>query len=320
MDQVVRNNAVQNDYYPQPAVVPYRVVSFLPSATEIMYFLNAFDNLVGVTAECDWPYEAKKLPKVVKPILNTNQMTSLEVEREIAKRLKMNEELYTLDIDLLISLKPDIIITQDLCNVCSISPNSFMGKLSRVSKKCKIIYLSPKNVYEVISDIEKVAQAIGIPERGRKIVDSLYNQYNNIISNVKKRGKSNKKCLFIEWLNPIYIGGYWMGQILKDLGTIPIADTDSVPAKKILPKDILNFNPDCIIVSPCGRKGHILIKEMKYFLEKQFITNTKAYKNKDIYLIPECFTTKPGPRIVEGTKIIYEILYENNRTYRFTLN
>ncbi len=320
MNQVVKNKLVKSVSKFEASPSPYRVVSFLPSATEIMYFLGAFDNLVGLTTECDWPPEAKKLPKIVRPILNTDQMTSLEIEEEVHKLLQMRGELYNLDVELLNSLNPDIIISQNLCNVCSLVPDSFIKKLSRISKKCKIVSLQPRNVYEVIHDIEKVADILGIKERGKEIADNLCNQYLDIINSVPEKQKNKKKCVFIEWLNPIYIGGHWMGQVLKDLSAISIADMSGVPSKPLSPHKIADFNPDYIIVSPCGRKGDILMKETKYFVAQEFIRNTNAYRSDNIYLIPECFTAKPGPRIVEGAKIIYEILYKNNKTYRFTLN
>lgn len=311
---------VSNGYNMQPVAKPCRAVSLVPAATEIVYFLDAIDKLVGVTEECTWPFEVRKLPKVVKPILNTNYMTSLEVEEEVQKLLKIRGELYTIDIELLASLKPDVIITQDLCKVCSISPDSFIKKLNSISKNCKVISLNPKNVFDIIESVEKVAEVLNIKEKGRMVANNLYTRYINIIECAKKEKNKGKKCLFIEWLNPIYTGGYWTTQILDDLNTIPIVENSGLPAKKIPPQQILDFNPDYIIISPCGRKGDILIKEMKAFITKKFITQTTAYKNNQIHLVPECFTTKPGPRIIDGVKILYEILYKNNINYRFTLD
>ena len=193
-----------------------RIVSLLPSATEIVYALGEGNSLVGVSHECDFPKEAMTKPKIIEPIFDSGTLASDQIDRLVSQSLKKGERLYKIKLDELKKADPDLIITQELCDVCAIGAADILEAVNQLGKRVDVISLNPHSLTDVKQDIRKVADALGLGENAERFVRELEDKAETIRGLTEKTTRPRVRCL--EWLDPIMNAGHWVPEIVELAG------------------------------------------------------------------------------------------------------
>ena len=276
-----------------------KLVTLLPSATEIVARLGLEKNLVGVSHECDFPETVTSLPKLTSSRINTN-LSSGNIHQSVMEVMKSAVSVYDLDIELLKSLQPDFIITQDLCDVCAVSFEQVEKACQEVlDKNTRIISLKPKMLGDIWDDVQNVANQLSVSEKGNE----FKTETDARIKVVQPRCANSpaRKVLTIEWLDPIYIGGMWLPEMIDIAGgQVCIAKSGQL-APIVKKEDLEKIEPDVVVVKPCGYKLNQTLKELELLKEQ-----LPDWENPPrIYLVDgNSYFNRPGPRILDSLEIL----------------
>ena len=281
-----------------------KIVSLIPSATEIISALNLSDNLVGVSHECDYPKEVLKLPKLTTSKIKTEQ-SSLIIDHDIKKILEQSLSVYEVKSNLLKKLDPDVIITQSQCSVCAVSLKDVEECLSKfINKKPLLIDLKPNTFEEVLEDINLVGKKLNKKVESNFLVKNIKNEINKI--KVKTSNSKTKNVLCIEWIEPIMTAGNWIPQLVKFAGGKSIL-AKSGKNSNFIKHEHINFKEiDIVIFMPCGFD----IKRSKKEILKANIDYSSNLKDKKTYIVDgNKYFNRPGPDLLESTRILAEIIH-----------
>ena len=290
-----------------------KIVTLIPSATEIVAFLGKQDSIVGCSHECDYPKDIKGLFKLTSPKLNIDG-TSQEIDKQINKILINSLSVYKVDVDKLKELEPDFIVTQDQCEVCAVSFSEVEDFVKEhLNQKTKIISLSPNTLNDVFNDIKKVAKTLGVLNETNK---NKINKLELRLSEIKTRSAiQTKKPLVacIEWINPLMIAGNWIPEMVEIAGGINVLGKNGENSHWIKFDEIASIDPDLIIFLPCGFNITKTVKELKMCLNNDIKWETlKAYQNNKLFVADgNQFFNRPGPRLIESLEILAEIIHPN---------
>ncbi|MBC8282346.1 MAG: ABC transporter substrate-binding protein [Nitrospinae bacterium] len=276
-----------------------KIVTLLPSATEIVARLGLEKNLVGVSHECDFPETVASLPKLTSSRINTD-LSSGNIHQSVMEVMKSAVSVYDLDIELLKSLQPDFIITQDLCDVCAVSFDQVEKACQEVlNKNTRIISLKPKMLGDIWDDVQNVADQLSVSEKGREFKVEADARIKAVQT---RRGNGTApKVLTIEWIDPIYIGGMWLPEMIDIVGgEVCIAESKQL-APVVKKEDLAKIEPDVVVVKPCGYKLDQTLKELELLREQ-----LPDWKNPPrIYLVDgNSYFNRPGPRILDSLEIL----------------
>ena len=281
-----------------------KIVSLIPSATEIISALNLSDNLVGVSHECDYPMEVLKLPKLTTSKIKTEQ-PSLIIDHNIKKILEQSLSVYEVKSDLLKELDPDVIITQSQCSVCAVSLKDVEKCLSKfMNKKPLLIDLKPNTFEEVLKDINLVGKKLNKKVESNFLVKNIKNEINKIKEKTAKSKIKNVLC--IEWIEPIMTAGNWIPQLVKFAGGKSVL-AKSGKNSSFIKLEHINFKEvDIVIFMPCGFD----IKRSKEEILKANIDYSSNLKDKKTYVVDgNKYFNRPGPDLLESTRILAEIIH-----------
>ena len=283
-----------------------RIVSFLPSATEIIYLLESQDLLFGVTHQCVCPTEAKSKPRIISSSFDSESMTSFQIEEKIQELSRMQNDVFIINFDLLKKIQPDLIISQALCDVCSPHNKELDKTMKFLDNKPQTLVLDPHNVEEIIESIMIIARAVGKEEDGLRIKDSLYKRIEKI-SNATKFKKPKVICL--EWIDPIYICGHWVPQMVGIVGAINGISKVGERSSKIDFSQITQFDPDIIILLPCGLDLSKVFQEYSYLQTNKQWQSLRAVQNGMVFAVDALsYFSRPGPSIITGIEILAKII------------
>jgi len=281
-----------------------RICSFLPSATEILFALGLGDSVVGVTYECDYPAEARTKPVVVYSNLQAG-LQEREIDREVKDSATVGTALYRLDVDKIREIKPDLIITQDLCHVCAASPNDLGAVLASLSPEPAIVTLSAHTVDEVLNDIVKVGDATGRSLEAHALVAQLRERVAGVVAG---RPKNPPRVLCLEWLEPPFAAGHWVPEMVALAGGIDVLGRAGEHGYELDWKTIAASDPDIILAMPCGYHAHEVEAELKCVSLPAEWFGLRAVREKRVFAVDaSSYFSRPGPRIVEGIVILAEI-------------
>ena len=283
-----------------------KIITLIPSATEIISFLGLDSQLVGVSHECDFPEKVKSLKKLTKTDIKTN-VSSYNIHLQIEKILEDSLSVYKVDENALKYLNPDVIITQDQCNVCAVDL-SHVKKVtsSYLNKEVDIISLQPKSFKDIFENIEYVAKKLNVFNALNK---NKINELLHRISDVRLKKKSFKKVICIEWCNPLMVAGNWIPDMVKIAGGYEPFGINNNNSHWIDFKSVRDFNPEVIIFMPCGYNLLQTQRDVASLFENNVNwKNLSAYKNKKLNLVDgNQYFNRPGPRIVDSLEILAEI-------------
>jgi len=285
-----------------------RIISFLPSATELIYELGAQERLFGVTHECDYPSDASNKPRVIESIFEPDKMSSQEIDDKICELSERGEEIYKLITENVSNAKPDLIISQEICKVCSAYTNQVKNAINILEEKPEIYSMSPHNIQEILRCVSDIAEKIEEVKRGEEIVNSL----NTRINKIKKVPISNRpKVLGIEWIKPFFTAGHWIPEMIENSGGINMITKNGEHSRKMDITEIENADPDVLILMPCGFNVQRTISEYEKYLKDDSRWNKlRAVREKRVFVVDaNSFFSKPSIRVVTGIEILAKILH-----------
>jgi len=289
-----------------------KIVTLIPSATEIVAFLGQKKSIVGRSHECDFPRDLSKIIKLTEPKINI-EGTSGEIHKQIEVILEKSLSVYKVHVDELKKLNPDFIVTQSHCEVCAVSFSEVESITNKhLGKNTKIISLQPNKLQEVFDDIKRVAKSLGVEnDHNNKLINNLQVRLNDI----KKKSQKLKKpkVLCVEWIDPLMAAGNWIPEMTKIAGGEDILGKIGIDSHWIKFEDIESQDPDFIVFIPCGFNLNKTNDEVKKFLNKNNnFKKLKAFKNKNLYVTDgNQYFNRPGPRLIDSVEILAEIFHSD---------
>ncbi len=277
-----------------------RIVSLLPAATDIVAALGCLDDLVGRTHECDWPAPVSSVPVVTASEIDQDRLTSKEISAAVGGAHN-GASLYTLDVSRLAALKPDVVLTQDLCEVCAVSYRRVSDAVRVMDAGPRVISLEPRTLNDVLDCLKTVGDVLGVPSE--EPVRALTERVNRVREAVQ--GKPRPRVAAIEWLDPAWPAGHWVPEQISCAGGTPLLAHPGEHTKAIAWQDVFDARPDVVLLMPCGFPPSRTRQELHLVpegLPETWILDGPAYFNR------------PGPRVVDGIEILAEVLHDVRRT------
>jgi iron complex transport system substrate-binding protein len=285
-----------------------RIVSLLPSATEIVCEIGLGDRLVGVTHECDYPPFVRNLPKVTTTLIPVD-VSSLEIDALVRERLKTQRALYSLDQNLLEQLHPDLIVTQALCDVCAVAESEVNAAACRLHSRPKVINLEPHTLDDVFECMSLVGATADASEQAETAVAKLKQRVtaiNNRTCNITRR----PRVVLLEWIDPPFSSGHWTPELVQFAGGIEVIGQESQPSRKIDWEEIVSADPDVLLIACCGFDLHRTLKDLPILAAYPGFENLTCVRSDRVFLMDgNSFFSRPGPRLVDSLEILAHALH-----------
>ena len=292
-----------------------RIVSFLPSATEIACALGLADSIVGITHECDYPPEIASKPVVVRNVLPIERMSQGEIDRAVAERMRAGLSLYQIDEDLLRTLAPDLILTQNLCQVCAPSGNEVSQVIKALPQAPQILWLTPQSLSEIFENVRDLGAATGRVAEAAALVaacEARLEQLNRRLESVAERAR----VFCMEWLDPVYASGHWVPELVKRAGGVDGLGRERGESVRVSWDDITAYAPEVLVIMPCGFNLQQTMKQIwsvfgfqRSEVARRFF-ELPAAKNGRVYAVDaNSYFARPGPRVVEGAELLARLIH-----------
>ena len=283
-----------------------RIVSFLPSATELLYELGAGENLVGVTHECLYPEQAKTKLRIINSVFDPEKMTSKQIDDKVAELVKDGKDIFTIDEENLKKADPDLIIAQGTCAVCSAHTNEVNRTLEILHQRPQVIVLDPHTIDDILNTVTIIAKKIGKENEGEKLVKFLKKRIDFIKS---KKGKK-PKVLCIEWIEPFFTSGHWVPQMIEIAGGLNCISTTGERSRRTIIDEIEKADPDIIVIMPCGFDTNRTTSECTMTLQNNpRWNNLRAVISNQVFAVDaSAYFSKPSVRTITGIEILAKII------------
>lgn len=285
-----------------------RIVSLLPSATEIVCALGLEDRLVGVTHECDYPASVRHLPKVTHTLIPTDA-SSAEIDALVRDRLGAQSALYKLDMEMLEQLRPDLIVTQALCDVCAVAADEVRNAACMLPTGPAVLNLEPETLDEVIACIRQVADAAGVPERADPVSQALRERVDAVIS----RGRSiahRPRVALLEWVDPPFSTGHWNPELVRLAGG---EDGLGRPGRKSVTlrwEQVVEWQPEVVLISCCGFTAERALQETVVLRNVAGWDDLPAVRNERVHVTDgTAYFSRPGPRLVDSLELLAHLIH-----------
>ena len=283
-----------------------RIASLLPSATEIAFALGLGDQVVAVSHECDYPPEASSRPVLTKSAIHQKLHRSLDVDREVEQR---GGDIYEIDEKLLEKLKPDLILTQELCHVCAVSYTKVKEAARVLDADTKIISLEPTSLEEIVDNIMLVGRMTGKLGEAEKLAPQMLQRINRVREKAQTV-QARPRVFFMEWLQPPWAGGHWIPQMVDYAGGIEGLGRLGEPSHRIEWDEVVEYRPEIIVLSPCGFDANQVMEEAHVLGSYQGWEKIPAFQSSRIFAVnASAYFSRSGPRVVDGLEILAHIIH-----------
>jgi len=283
-----------------------KIVSLLPSATEIVYALGLGDSLIGVTDECDYPPDAVTKPVVSRSALPQGRpLGSREIDAAVRERMDAEQPLYVLDTDRLRREQPDVILTQDLCRVCAVPAGHVEEALASlgVGDRTKVVSLDPHSLEDVIAQLETVGSLLGAEARGKELAEALRERVAAVKQQAQRLPSVSVFCM--DWAEPPFVAGHWIPEMVEAVGATNLLSDKGEPSHTVRHREIRDAMPEVLLFMPCGYYLEEAEEEGERLLTHPEIADTPAARNGNVFAVDATsFFSRPGPRIVDGLEIV----------------
>ena len=284
-----------------------RIVSFLPSATELLYEFGVEDKLFGVTHECKYPVTATLKPQVISSVINSDELTSNEINTITCTLLRDGKNIFELNKKNLLDADPDLIISQETCEVCAAYTTQVKTALDILPRTPELYSMDPHNLKEIIQSVTKLGKILQQEQKALEIVNSLQKRIKNIQNS---KNKKTPRVLALEWIEPFFTAGHWIPEMIELAGGINLISKTGEHSRRMDIAEVINSNPDIIILMPCGFDTARTISEYDLILKNNRAWNSlNAVKNNQIFAVDaNSFFSKPSIRTIEGLEILTKII------------
>ena len=279
-----------------------RIVSLIPSATEMLFALGLGPELVAVTHECDYPAAACELPRVTRDVLPRG-LSAAQIDAAVKERTLAGESIYELDADTLHDLEPDLIVTQALCSVCAVSFDDVRAIAAEISTRPLVISLDPHTVGEVLGDVRTLAQATDRKDAAVELVRDAAARIDRV--RVAVRGARRPRVVALEWLDPPFAAGHWTPQLIEFAGGEDVLGFPGENSEERSWDEVAAAQPDVVIVMPCGYDAEIAHREAEMHRDELAALGAGEVVAVDA----SAYFSRPGPRIVDGLELLASILH-----------
>jgi iron complex transport system substrate-binding protein len=284
-----------------------RICSLLPAATEILFALGLGDDVVGVTDECDFPPEAADRAVVVRPRIDPRAPAG-EIDRQVRACVERGESVYVIDSEGLCALAPDLIVTQELCQVCAASPDDLAAVLGRLEKQPRVVLLAPRGLADVWRDIRMLGRITGRSARAEDLAARLEDRVRAVES--RMRTVPRPRVLCFEWLDPPFSAGHWVPEMVEAAGGIPLLATAGEPSAEIEWEEILNSRPEAIVLMPCGYDLERTLAEYAQAKLPEGWWDLPAVRDGRVSAVDaNSYFSRSGPRLAAGVEILARALH-----------
>jgi iron complex transport system substrate-binding protein len=295
-----------------------RVVSLLPAATEIAGALGLMDCLVGVSHECDYPPAANEKPRVTHSEIHEAGLPSGEVDRWVRETLAARGSLYTMDEPLLRQLKPDVILTQRLCDVCAVGYGSVAALAATLPGPPCVVNLEPSCLADIIGDIRRVAMALEAPEQGAAVVRSLEARVEAVRSRAS-RAERRPRCFLMEWIDPPFCSGHWGPELVEIAGGVDPLGRKGADSTRILWESVLAAQPEVLVLACCGYRVERTLQDLPILDRSPGWETLPAVRSGRVYAVDgNAYFSRPGPRVLDSLEILAELLHPKLFAGRFS--
>jgi iron complex transport system substrate-binding protein len=285
-----------------------KICSLLPSATEIVFALGLGDHLVGVTHECDYPPEASRLPVITRSSLPHGGGTGRQIDQHISSARHAGSSVYALDQGLLERLDPGLILTQELCDVCAVSYDLVTEAVRCLGGPRQVLSLQPTSLEGILAAIAQVGDAAGVTRRAARFVAELRQRIEAIASKAKAAAR-RPSVLALEWLDPPFISGHWVPEMVRLAGGCDGLGREGRPSARVEWRRIAEYDPEVIVLMPCGFDLERTVAEFAATKPPGEWSALRGVRSGEVYAVNgSAYFNRPGPRIVEGLQILAEII------------
>jgi iron complex transport system substrate-binding protein len=295
-----------------------RIVSFLPSATEIACALGLSESLLGITHECDYPPEVRTKPIVVRNVLPIEQMSQSEIDRAVAERMHAGLSLYQIDEPLLRELAPDLILTQDLCQVCAPSGNEVSQVLNSLPKTPQILWMTPRSLSEIFDNVRDLGAATGRTSEADALVNDCTSRLEALSTRMSEAAGTTRPRVFcMEWLDPVFASGHWVPELVKLAGGVDELGSERGESVRVSWDDVAAYAPEVLVIMPCGFNLQHTMKQIWNVFGaygagdgRSHFFDLPAVKSGNVYAVDaNSYFARPGPRVVEGAELLARLIH-----------
>lgn len=281
-----------------------KIVSLLPSATEIVFELGLGDHLEGVTYECDFPPEAASKPVVSNTALPQDRPLSAgDIDRLVGEHMANGQPLYQLEKELIQKIQPDLVLAQDLCHVCAVPSGHVAEALAEIGSSAQLVSLDPNTLSDILGGILTVGRATGTEDRARDLVEELQQRIERVRAKASRLPALATLCL--EWSDPPYVGGHWIPGMVELAGGTPVLSEGGKPSRAAAWPEVADAAPEVAVFMPCGYYLEDAELEAQSLFGIVEFAGTPAARLDGVFAVDaSSFFSRPGPRIVEGLEIL----------------
>lgn len=286
-----------------------RIVSLLPSATELICFIGLRRHLVGVSHECDYPADVIGLPRVTKTVI-PHDASSIKIDTAVRTHLKTNTALYSLNTALLRSLKPDLVVTQALCEVCAVSEREIAEGIDK--SQSKVVNLEPKSLQDVFDTLNLLGQETGCENEAKNAIIGLRKRLEKISERTRRYIKKEQypRVAFLEWINPLFNAGHWTPELIEIAGGIDCLGQKYQSSTTMTWQTIVNAQPDVMFVACCGFSTQRAMQDLPSLQSYKGWCDLPCVRNKQVYFTDgNAYFNRPGPRLIDSLEIIANALH-----------
>ena len=286
-----------------------RICSFLPSATEIVFLLGLGDSLHGVSHECDFPPDALGRPKVVRSRFDSDNLSSGEIDRIVTDMMMRGENIYEVDADVLADARPDMVITQQLCEVCAVSFEDVQHAVSALNPVPTVLSLDPHRIDDVLNDITRVGESAGVKDAAAGVVAGLRARIESV-TKVVDGVEVSPTVACIEWMDPVIAAGHWVPEMVEIAGGTDALVRPGSPSIRIDFSQLIEADPDVLVLMPCGMDVARARAEFDALPGHADWSRLSAFQNGRAYAVDSgALYSRSGPRLVDGIELLARILH-----------
>lgn len=285
-----------------------RIVSLLPSATEIICALGLEEQLVGVTHECDYPASVKRLPKVTNTLIPTDA-SSADIDRLVRERLGGMNALYTLDFDQLEALRPDLIVTQALCDVCAVAEDEVKQAACRLPGAPRVLNLEPETLSEVLDCVREVGEAAGIERHARDVAAGLRERVDVVVSR-NAEVPDRPRVALLEWLDPPFSTGHWNPELVRLAGGMDGLGREGEKSRTLRWDEVIAWRPEVVLISCCGFTAERAVEDLPLLQKVPGWSRVPAVREGRVFVTDgTAYFSRPGPRLVDSLELLAHVVH-----------
>ena len=286
-----------------------RICSFLPSATEIVYLLGLGDSLLGVSHECDFPLDALGKPKVVRSRFDSDNLSSQEIDRVVTDMMMRGENIYEVDTGVLAGAQPDLVITQQLCEVCAVSFEDVQQAVAALSPVPTVLSLDPHSIGDMLDSVTRVGECAGRQDIATGIVAGLQSRIESV-DKALKSVPASPTVACIEWMDPVIAAGHWVPEMVETAGGTDALVCSGSPSVRIDFSRLVDADPDVLILMPCGMDVARARSEFDSLSNKADWRRLSAFRSGRAYVVDSgALFSRSGPRLVDGIELLARIFH-----------